>query len=338
MAKISKAKLQEQKFIKEIDEHTKVKNCFLCGRKMTSARYSHVVPRFILREISENGHVSYGHALHKFDIYGLDKTTGISDAYPFKLICKKCDKKTFQNYEDPKKLENFDSLDLNTQKKILCEMAIKARLSHISMKYKELVALDLVNEGRLGALEQAGKIVFAERIEMDEHEQHISTLRKFMKTNKNPFVVLFNKNLDYKTKLATQTIINFNFDLTGQQIFDPFLVTEKNISRFFYLMILPRNNRTRVLFYIEKKYLPVIQTLVNQFQNLSDDDKLHFLFIALIINDQQFYMSPSLADLIFKKDKKLVKLYMKTGTHVSSQSEIQNFRKYTNYLSEEYSK
>ena len=334
--RISKAKLQEAEFVRAIDKFTKVDNCVLCGKNITSACYSHVVPQFILKEIAENGHVSYGHALHTIDINGLDRITGVKNAYTFRLICEDCDRKTFQDYEDPLNLKNYDSLDLNTKKNILCEMAIKTHLSHISMKYRRMVARDLPTGGKLGTLEQEGKIIFAERIDMEEHERYIQMLRKFMKTNKNPFVVLFDKVLDYKTKLATQTLINYNFDLRGKQIFDPDLVVYENQCRYFYLMILPQKDKTRVMFYIEKEYLPNVKTIADQFKILTDDEKLHFLFISLLIHDQQFYMSPSFADAIFKNDKKIVKLYVKTESSIRYQSKIKDFRKYNNYLLKEY--
>lgn len=337
MAKrISKTKLQEAEFVRAIDKFTKVDNCVLCGKKITSACNSHVVPQFILKEIAENGHVSYGHALHTINIKGLDRTTGVKNAYTFRLICKDCDRKTFQDYENPLNLENFDSLDLNTKKKILCEMAIKTHLSHISMKYRKMVARDLPTGGKLGTLEQEGKLIIAERIDMEEHERYIQTLRKFIKSNKNPFVVLYDKVLDYKTKLATQTVINYNYDLTGKKIFDPNLVIYDNECRYFYLMILPQKDKTRILFYIEKEYLPNVQVIADQFQSLSDGDKLHFLFISLLIHDQQFYMAPTFAETIFKKNKKIVKLYVSTEVSARYQSKIKDFRKYTNYLLKEY--
>lgn len=305
MAKrISKTKLQEAEFVRAIDKFAKVDNCVLCGKKITSACNSHVVPQFILKEIAENGHVSYGHALHTININGLDRTTGVKNAYTFRLICKDCDRKTFQDYENPLNLENFDLLDLNTRKKILCEMAIKTHLSHISMKYRRMVARDLPTGGKLGTLEQEGKLIFAERIDMEEHERYIQMLRKFIKSNKNPFVVLYDKVLDYKTKLATQTVINYNYDLTGKKIFDPDLVIYDNECRYFYLMILPQKDKTRILFYIEKEYLPNVQVIADQFQSLSDGDKLHFLFISLLIHDQQFYMAPSFAETILKMIRK----------------------------------
>ena len=331
-----KRKKEEYEFISEVNKNSKVDNCVLCGSKMTSACNSHVVPQFILKEIAENGHVSYGHALHTIDIGGVKKITGINDAYTFRLICRKCDGKYFKHYEDPDNLIGFDSLSENDRKIILCEMALKAHLSHMSMKYKNLIMKDMVTSGKVAELEKNGELVTAERLDINEHFEYIHKLKSILKTNRNPFLLLFNKVLDYQTKIATQTIINFNFDLSGNQIFDPYLIDSSNHSRFFYLMILPYRGRTRVMFYIDKNSALNVQAIINEFNVLTEEDKLHFLFISLIIHDQQFYMSPSFANYIFKKDKSLVKLYKNTDKNLLNLCKIKDFRKYNNYLLREY--
>ena len=331
-----KAKIEDSKFVTAVNKYSKVDECVLCGSKMTSACNSHVVPQFILKEIAENGHVSYGHALHSFNVGGVKKTTGINDAYTFKLICKKCDGKYFKHYENPNNLINFDSLSENDKKIVLCEMALKTHLSHLNMKYRKLVMLDMVNQGKVAEMEKNGEIVLAERLDINEHFEYIRKLKKAIKSNKNPFLLMYDKVLDYQTKIATQTIINFNYDLYGNQIFDPYLIETNNQCRYFYLMILPYKGKTRVLFFIEKSNVPNVQPIVNGFNSLSHEEKLHFLFISLIIHDQQFYMSPTFANKIFKKDKALVKLYTNTDKHISYQARLKDFRVYKNYLLKEH--
>ncbi len=215
-------------------------------------------------------------------------------------------------------------------------MALKTHLSHLNMKYRNIVMLDMVNQGKVAEMERKGELVLAERQDINEHFEYIRKLKKIIKSNKNPFVLLFDEVLDYQTKIATQTIINFNYDLKGNQIFDPFLIKANNQCRYFYLMILPYKVKTRILFFIEKNNVENVQTIIDDFNRLSKEDKLHFLFISLIIHDQQFYMRPSFANNIFKKDKSLVMLYTKTDKSISYQAKIKDFRKYRNYLLKEY--
>lgn len=339
---IRKRKIEESRFSGAVKRHSKSDECLMCGRKITSPCNSHVVPQFVLKGIAENGYVSYGHALNKTNVGGIKKTTGINNAYTFRLLCERCEHKYFKHYENPDNILGFNLLTESEQKIILCEMALKTHLAHIAMKYERLIAMDIASCGRLSKAEKDG-LVLADRLDINEHLHYKTKLKGAMKSNKNPFVILYDKLLDYGTKIATQTIINYNFDLNGNQIFDPDLLIKSNQCRYFYLMILPMKGKTRVMFYIEREYLNVANVLpiVKDFKALSDDEKLHFLFISLIIHDEQFYLTPSFGDMIFKKDKRLVRLYSSTdisgGKSTDCQMKIIKFREYANYLSKEYS-
>lgn len=325
---------KESEFVSEIKKYARSDYCLLCGQKMTSPCNSHVVPQFILKVISEEGKVAYGHYLNLIEVGGFNKITGLNNAYTFKLICKKCDNKHFSHYENPENLINFSSLSDSEKKIILCEMAIKTHLSHIQTKYQRLILMDKSTLGGVvGALED--NVPIPQQLDMVEHRSYIKKLKKMKMNNKNPFYILFDKELEYQTKIATQTIINYNFDLKGNRIFNPYLFTCVNHCRYFYLMILPFNGKTRILFYIENSNLNNVKPIVDDFNNLNDAEKLHFIFVSLIIHDQEFYMSPSFANNIFKKDKKLVKLYTLTE-NIEEQYRIRDFRYYSNYLKKEY--
>ena len=293
---------QESKLIREANKLAKARECLLCGHKMTSPCNSHVVPQFILRGIAENGKVAYGHSLNMFDVGGLDRITGVNNAYTFRLICNDCDNKYFKNYEDPNNLLKYSTLTNTEKKTIMCELAIKAHLSHIQMKYRDLILADKATCGEVSKAIKENK-PNARRLDIIEHRSYIRKLKKIMRGNKNPFLVLFDKELSYQTKIATQTLINYNFDLKGERIFDCDLLTAYNKCTYFYLMVLPYKGKTRVIFYIEKSSVPNVQKIINDFESLNEEDKLHFLFVSLIIHDQQFYMAPSFAEQIFKKIK-----------------------------------
>ena len=333
---ISKEVLKPETLLDAVAVYSRIENCVICNKKLTSSCHSHVVPQFILKNITDNGHVAYGHTFHKLKVEGVKKTTGIKDAYLFRLICKECDRNLFKHYENPDNLAKFNELSENDKKLVLAELALKAHLSHMNMKYRNLVMKDIASNGEVRRNEDKG-ILVAERIDINEHLEYLKSLRKTMKTNKNPFMVLYNKLFDYKMNLATQTIISFIYDLDGNQIFDPSLIKQDNSCRYFYLMILPLKNSTRVMFYIERKYtMGHNARIIDAFSKLTEEEKLHFLFIALVIYDQQFYMNPSFANMIVRKDKKLVKLYTNTDKYTWWQNKLKDFRKYKNYLSKEF--
>ena len=326
-----KQKLSElQKYVEQLSKPT---YCVTCGKKMTSFCNSHVVPQFILKEIAECGMIYYGQSLHKENEFFPTKT-GIKNAFTFKLICKDCDKRLFSNYEMPEVITDFDNFSYEKKKLVLLEMAIKTHLSHINTKLKMHNLEVAVNPEMVGIMEML-KQPTTFQIDISEHFDYLHSLSKFRKGTTFPFEILFNKLYDYQTSIATQTLISYIYDLNGQQLYNPYNLSDSVITRYFYLVIFPYKNKTRVLFYIEKKNKYLVQKIIDQFNGLEDEEKLHFLFISLIIFDEQFYLSPALHEKIIK-DKKLTKLY-RNIERISEFSwhnckEIMNFRQYTNYL------
>lgn len=319
----------------QVDKYARSNRCILCGKKMDSPCNSHAVPEFVLKEISENGKVAYGYSLSKLSFEGAKKVTGINNAHTFRLICNECDGKFFANYEQPDNLLNFDNLSDSLKNRILCEMAVKAHLSRFNMKYKNLIAKDMSTNGLVYKFEQEKRFT-PERIDMNEQMECIESLFIYVKRNNDTFLVLHNILLDYRTKIASQTIINFDFDLNGKRIFNSNDLSPNNKCRYFYLMILPYKNHTRLLFYIDKNKAKEVDDLINQFNKLTQEEKLHFLFIALIAYSQELYMTPSLAKYIFEKDKKIIKFYMRTEKYDNYVVKVNKYKKYTNYLSPKF--
>ena len=320
-------------FCHQVEQNSQPEHCLLCGKKMTSPCNSHVVPQFILKRIAEKGMVCYGQSLFR-NARNNDfarTTTGISNAFTFRLICKDCDQARFRHYESPDAILNFHNFNREEQKQILAEMAIKTHLSHIYTKVKTYIQNAMQYPALMEGFHACGGQT-AYELDIQEHMTYIQTLIGFQKSTSFPFIVLYDRLLDYETNIATQTIIAYTHDLKGDQLFDPRDFSQAELTHYFYLMILPYQEKTRVLFYVEKKFQSHVRSVIDDFNALSEEEKLHFLFVSLIIYDEQFYISPSLQEKM-AKDRKIVKLYTKTDNSGSSgKNEIANFRKYHNYL------
>lgn len=324
---------QTSAFFKKIEQLTKPDHCLLCGKENVSICNSHIVPKFILKCIASEGKVSYGPSLYNLANDFFETTKGVNNAFTFHLICRDCDKKMFSSYESEESILSFDTLPNDKKNRVLTEMALKSHLAHIYSKAKslnlrrEMYPLELEMRYRFG-------LPTAFDIDIKEHFQYIKSLTNRGKRSSFTFDILYNELLDYQVGLASQTIIAYQYDLTGKQIFDPHDFSTVNFTKYFYLMILPCNGKTRILFYIERKYVNLVQPIISQFNKLSPEEKLHFLFVSLIIYDEQFYMNPKLQQKI-KKDKSLVKLYSTTDPdwgNSDSCKKIKDFRKYKNYL------
>lgn len=300
---------------------------------MSSPCNSHVVPQFILNGIAEHGMICYGQSLYR-NAWKNDyvKTiTGINNAFTFRLICRECDKKQFHHYENPEAILHYDDLNREEQKQILSEMAIKAHLSHIYTKARSYTEQAMTSPEKIERF-HAYIGLTAYESDIHEHLDYLETLTRFQKSTSFPFVVLYDRLLDYETHIAAQTIIAYTHNLKGDRLYDPHDFSQGELLQYIYLMILPYQGKTRVLFYVEKKYHLHVQAIVNDFNSLSEAEKLHFLFVSLVIYDEQFYISPSLHEKMIK-DRKIVELYTKTDNEgTSGQNEIAHFRRYHNYL------
>lgn len=122
-------------------------------------------------------------------------------------------------------------------------------------------------------------------------------------------------------------------------MYHPNDTTFKAVFKYFYLVIFPYKNKTRILFYIEKSSKYLVQNIIDEFYTLNEEEKLHFIFMSLIIFDEQFYINTTLHDEMIK-DVKLIKLYRdieyKFGVGWENCKEIMNFREYNNYLLPKY--
>lgn len=335
--KMKQSKIQERielaKVLRQGENASKPERCLLCQKQLTKHCNSHVVPRFILDQISEEGKVSYGATFYTPLNDVIDTTTGVNNAFTFKMICKDCDSKRFSKYENPEMILNFDNLSIEEQKEILLEIAIKNHISHIWMKKNTYERNNVFFSLESQIIKFTG-FKTAYEIDIVEHLKDIKEISKFKDRKSFPFKIVYNKLLDFKTNIATQTLLSYVYDLKGKLIFNRRDFRERNKGRYFYLAIFPYQEKTRVLFYIKKQDESLVKSILDDFDNLTEEDKLHFIFISLITLSEQFYINPKLAK-VMKKDRRFVRLYIKTDGILDNWrycKKIKKFKKYKNYL------
>ena len=71
--------IETNNLLRQIERDAKTTACFLCGKKIDSPCNSHLVPRFILKEIAQQGMVEYGQSLSRLQ--------GREMPRPFQLVC-----------------------------------------------------------------------------------------------------------------------------------------------------------------------------------------------------------------------------------------------------------
>lgn len=80
-------------------QEAKLNYCYYCKKEVSSFCNSHSVPQFCLRRIAADGKVYNANTL--IDLPFMRSEQGVNEAGTFQLICRACDSKIFQQYEDP---------------------------------------------------------------------------------------------------------------------------------------------------------------------------------------------------------------------------------------------
>ena len=304
--------------------------CFLCGKQMSSPCNSHVVPRFVLKSLAEHGMLFYGQTLMRNNDF-IKCEKGINNAFTFHLICSKCDNSYFSGYETPAFISEFDSYDWQKKQRLCCEIAVKSLLANISVKrYQSTFVKTCYGFGGIGF-----------DLDLVDCQKKLVEVKKCKNSKEKKINIIYSRLLDYETKLACQCVLAIVKDLEGNVCFDMHDFVSTSVSNYLYLSIFPYEGKTRLLLFnfIHEKEDNNTK-LINQFYNLCEEDKLKFIFVALTMHSEQFFISPSLNEII-KKDKKLVRMYSETDNNFLSDKpfdEFRSFRQYTNYLSEKYKK
>ena len=126
------------KILKDSRSQAKQRKCYYCGRDCTSFCNSHTLPAFCLRNIARDGKVFYLNTIINMPLQKNDK--GVNEAGTFHLICRDCDSKIFQDYEDPNNYEDIPSI------KMLAQIDMKNNLKNISKRLVENEMYDIMCE------------------------------------------------------------------------------------------------------------------------------------------------------------------------------------------------
>lgn len=111
------SKIILSRFYNRVKKKARGSRCLLCGKKTDGFCKSHSVPQFSLKYIAESGMVF--HPSIFMDIESLDVEKGVMNSGIFQRICRECDGRFFQDYENERNLQK------HLTDKILAEICIK---------------------------------------------------------------------------------------------------------------------------------------------------------------------------------------------------------------------
>lgn len=323
--KISK---EFSKIRKEANEYTKGTNCTLCGKECSSFCNSHTIPRFVIKNISENGKVYIpSMSFEKLDLDARLKlfqaNPGVEKTLTFECICRECDNGVFSCVENETVLEKaFDGRILNLY-------ALKILLHTYYSKIKSTNFLNIGAEKK-NRPDIASMLSTPWIFDAIETTREIRDYKSAMENG--AFIkhkIILDIILDKKVNFCTTTEITLPFSYLGKKIND--LAGEESYRTRFggiFILILPlKSGKTRVVMYYRRKY-SVYDTVRDEFENMDLETKLQAISNILIIYTEEFVYNDSVLPNIKKAED--IMTY-----DIVNDSEADNYLEMVNFLNEE---
>lgn len=273
--------------MKDGKNQAKLDKCYYCGTDCESFCNSHTLPAFCLRNIAHNGKVFYSNSILDLPILNTDK--GINEAGTFHLICRECDSKIFQDYENPDNYKNIPSV------KMLAQIDMKNNLKNISKRLVEKETYSLMQE-RLGVGERWVQTASATaNVDLQEFKDAYSRARSH---SKNPFegdyYIGFYRKLPYVVPIAFQGTIALIFDLAGNIINSVYESSSKYKIKNMSLCIFPLKEESIIMIFVERNNDRYKQ-FFKQLRKLDCfEDQLSVINYILFSYTEDYFLSPNI--------------------------------------------
>ena len=269
----------------------KIDKCLICGRAVESFCNSHTVPQFCLRNISTDGVVLNINSL--LESPAMKKDAGLNQAGVFRVICRDCDNKVFQEYENPNNYteENFSS-------KMMAEIALKNYLKLLDKKLFERVLHRLLLQRFSSHQSEIQHRLDVIEFDYNNYKVGFEKAKRLSKKDDNDgYYLIYYKLLDYIAPLAFQAAITLAVDFKGEIINQIYNMNTHYKMKELHLAVLPMNGKTAIVMFIdndEKRY----KSFIRQFNQLSEDDKLGAINYLIFLYSEDFFLSKTIKNKV----------------------------------------
>lgn len=282
------------KIIKDSRMQSKQEVCYYCGKPCDGFCNSHTVPAFCLRNIAEKGKVYYANTIIDLPVMKDDK--GVNEAGTFHLICRDCDSKVFQVYENP---ENYDE---QPSIKMLAQISMKNYLKNISKRLMEKELYDLMQE-RLGA--DTGYVDAKQCVsDLDLNEYKAAFVRakkRDIKPFSGEYYIGFYEKLPYVVPVAFQGTVAMIADMEGNVINNVYNKDPKYRIKDIMLCVFPLEDSSVIMLFVEKDN----RRYSNFFRQLKKcgnrEEQLRVINFILFSYCEDYFVSPHVSKKVLKQ-------------------------------------
>lgn len=265
-------------------------SCYFCGKKTTTFCESHYVPKFCLKNISVNGKLYYYNNFLDFKLIATDK--GVKEAGTFSLICRSCDSKAFQDYENP------DNYDTTPSEKMIAEIAMKDYLKFIYKRHFEKAMFDIIAEKNpfVGATASVQNEI--KDLDLMEYEHNFEKAKRAMGSEaNNTYDLFFYTKLPYVAPIAIQSLLVLVSDLKCKCVNNIYDYSQDYHPKDLHLAVLPIQDSTLVMLFCDANE-PVYKGFINQFKELSSGEQLGVINYMIFLYTEDYFISPSISEEI----------------------------------------
>lgn len=283
------------------------KYCYFCKKKISSFCKSHSVPRFCLKRIADNGKVYFSGLQTLVPFLGED--TGVSDAGTFRIICRECDGRLFQDYENPNAYDKEISGD------ILAEIALKDYLQIISKRLQERSLYSIICEEhpRMSAVAEAK--LNAISLDLSDYSSAYDRAKMAVIGNHDFFYLCYYKKLDYVVPLAFQGAITLVSDFEDNVINNIYNCSPTYHTEDIHIAVFPLEAASVILAFVDTKSKRYRQ-FYKQLNRLSEEDQLAAINYIIHSYSENVFLSKNIDEKVMK-DRAFLDVCRKSGEMIS---------------------
>jgi len=296
-------------FKRESRKKSKPTKCLACKKETTQFCNSHSVPASFLRNIAVAGKVFTNNKI--LDIPALDVEEGVNKTGTFRVVCRDCDSKIFQEYESS---ANYEHTPTN---KMIAQIAMKNHLRNIGKRRNELALYQNLKELDKFDSESLAGMLEVSNLDLNEYLNGFKRAKKVIDKNwENEYYLFFYEKLDYVIPLAFQGEVSLHFDLDGNIINDVYNNSKRYKIQTLHISVFPLENSSVLMLFIDKRSTRY-RGFYQQFKTLNSGDKLSLINFIIFSYAEDVFMSKKVRD-IFLKNKNLQAVSGLTSIQVPS--------------------
>lgn len=288
---------------------SKPKKCLSCGVDTTKFCNSHTIPASFLRNIAIEGKVYTTNKI--IDTPLLDTDEGVNKSGTFNVICRDCDSKIFQQYENSANYENIPTDEM------IAQIAMKNHLRNIGKRRLELALYENIKElysFDTGFLDQ---MLGVSDLDLNEYLRDFKRAQKVLEKDwKNEYYLFFYEKLNYVVPLAFQGEVALHFDLSGNLINNVYNTSKKYVIQTIHISVFPFKDSSVVMLFVDKNNKRY-RTFYQQFKKLGSKEKLAAINFIIFSYTEDVFMSKGVHDISLK-NKNLRKIAGLTSIQAGS--------------------